>query len=327
MFIENKEIKKIEVPYNFRPTYWRALSLMSKFKEYIKFIYMPCWKEDNIKNTRQYAWGDLWNPQTWDEYVERIRKIESFGVNVCILLQNGSTFQIFKKYYNLGIKNFILGDDNLAKEIKDKHSDVKLNLTITRCLSFEDICTNDYSMYDEIVLFFWANRNLDLVAKLPKKYKYCLQCNAGCYWDCKWHDYHWYNIPAKTSIEAKMLFEKDAYLPCMAYREEDRDMIVVFPEDLPYFDPYINSYKLTDRTADSNLIIDNFLSYILRSSYEINMASFIDYDYYLKNGFARPRDFYNINVEMPLSKDYLEQAKDMKIEQELLEEMKKMARQ
>ena len=38
-------------------------------------------------------------------------------------------------------------------------------------------------MYDSIVLFFWFNRHLDAIKRLPTKYRYILICNTGCYYD------------------------------------------------------------------------------------------------------------------------------------------------
>ena len=67
-----------------------------------------------------------------------------------------------------------MNDDNLALMAKDKYADIRCILSITRILSLEDIQNNDYSMYDEIVLFFNFCRQVQLLKELPTKYKYVL---------------------------------------------------------------------------------------------------------------------------------------------------------
>jgi len=80
-------------------------------------------------------------------------------------------------------------------------------LSITRIITEKEILEKDLSMYDCIVLYFWFGRNLSVIKRLPKKYKYCIILNAFCYYDCKNANRHWfgeflhYPLPCKGFVE------------------------------------------------------------------------------------------------------------------------------
>lgn len=272
---------------------------IEKFKEYIKFIYIPAWKDDDVINTRSYLWEtDPWMPQTWGEYVQRIKIIQSFDIPVSILFQNGGTYKTFQKYYDLGIRYFTMGNDDLAKEIKKTHTDVYLVSTLTKGLTIDNIENTDYSMYDEIVLWFWFNRHLDQIKELPKKYKYCIQLNATCYYDCKWFNFHWYRFNKEDRLKGSA----SDVLPCLQYRiGKTREQIIIFPEDVSYFEPYLNSYKLIDRESGTDEIMHFFLSYVLRTSnlYHEHFPP-ININYLRTTGHARPEEFYTIEKDYNL---------------------------
>ncbi len=290
---ENYKIYPMEVPYNFRPNFFQGLDAMCQYKEYIKFIYMPPWKEDYSGNTREYLWDCPWAPKTREDYLDRLQKIQSYEVPVCILLQNNSTYDLFEKYYTLGVRHFIVGNDSLAKQIKENYNDTYLVASITKVLFSKDIIENDYSMYDEIVLWFWFNRHLEEIKTLPKKYKYSLQVNAGCYYNCQWHEYHWYHYH-DDFMNLGLAFNPN--LPCVKYRQVDRNQIIIPPEDLSYFDPYVEGYKLVDRESSTDLIVNHFLSYVFRNSFVADLGNCYDVneEFYKRTGHIKPIDFYNI---------------------------------
>ena len=152
-------MKKFEVPYNFYEDYIDKMSSLVDYFSYIKFVYVPCFKESNIENTREsknYKSHQNYIKLNYIEYTNKIKEIQSLGLDVAILMQRGATFELIEKYINdLNIKYFIINDDVLAKKIKDKYGDkIYLILSITRALRFNDYLQNDLSMYDEIVLYF-----------------------------------------------------------------------------------------------------------------------------------------------------------------------------
>lgn len=244
---------KYELPYNFDPAYVQYFSEPehSQFLPYVEFIYIPAWKDDCI-NTRLDVTFRGTYPKTYDDYVERIRDLQQLKIPICILMQKNGSMEVFKKYYDLGIRHFIMNDDVLAKNIAWYYADVWLALSVTRNLTFDEIVEKDYSQYNTIVLFYWFNRHLDKVRQLPKKYHYTIMCNNDCYWNCKWHDAHWW--ANGSSIEEYDRKAAAACKECGKYHMELRDSATILPEDLMYFDPYIYTYKLVDRIWPTEMI-------------------------------------------------------------------------
>jgi len=239
-------MKKFEVPYNFENDYFDKLSsLDSKYFDYIKFIYLPAFKEHNVQNSRE----EFFNCKNYNDlisYKEILKKIKSFNIDIALLIQRGATIDIIEKYYNeFNIKYFIINDDSLAKEIKSKYGKkIYLILSVTRILKYDDIINKDLSMYDEIVLYFWFNKHLDYIKKLPSKYNYSILVNSECIYNCKFPKIHWFNKKEQ----------------CRRYNKEYS--IFIDKNDLIYFDRYINSFKLVDRTFPSQKIIDELIMYI-----------------------------------------------------------------
>jgi len=58
-----------------------------------------------------------------------------------------------------------------------------------------------------------------------------------------------------------------------------RDTTYIEPENLSYFDPYISSYKLTDRLFDTDRIITDLKAYVGRNI----------------GAVKRSEDFYNVD--------------------------------
>lgn len=274
---------KYELPYNFDPAYVSYFSEPehSQFLPYVEFVYLPAWKED-CQNTRLDVTFRETYPKTYEEYVKRIRDIQSLNVPVCILMQRQATMEAFKKYYDLGIRHFIMNDDALVKTIKVYYPEVFIALSVTRTLTFDQITDHnkDYSQYDTIVLFYWFNRHLDKIKELPKKYHYTLMCNNDCYWNCQWHDAHWFATGSNTEEYNKHVSK--ACEECGKHHMELRDSATILPEDLAYFDPYVYSYKLVDRIWNTEMI-GNAL------------------EQYAKRNYGQPpkhtADFYNIDHE------------------------------
>lgn len=257
-------MKKYEVPFNFDLDYAEKLSQHIELFDHIDCIYLPAWKED-CRNTRQDVTFRDSYPKTWDEYLLRLKMLAALGLDLCILAQRGATIETVRKYYDLGVRHFIVADDVLAGQARAVYgADVKLTLSVTRALTFEQIQNGDFSDYDAIVLFYWFNRHIEELKKLPTKNKYILMCNNDCYYDCKWHDAHWF-----ATGETLEEYGKKANAACekcrAAMNGELRKEALITPENLEYFDPYIETYKLVDRLWSTDRIIEALHAYIYRN--------------------------------------------------------------
>lgn len=254
---------QFEVPYNLDPEYPDKLVRRGNLIPYIDSIYAAAWKGD-CDNTRfDITYRDSY-PKTYEEYVSRLKGVMALGIPVSILAQRGATITMIKRYRTLGVHHFILNDDKLAARIKEQYPEIKLTLSITRSLTLTELQQGDFRMYDRIVLFHWFARHLQELPFLPKDYQYVMICNSGCYYDCKWHDRHWF-LQADTLEEYRK--ESDiACSACMRILEKGKQQSsIIEPEDLSYFDPYISCYKLVDRYDETDTIFNNLYSYAMRS--------------------------------------------------------------
>ena len=270
---------KYEVPYNFDLAFVGELQ-KTALLDNIEFIYLPAWKDDCVNTRMSVTFGNYY-PKSYAEYIERLVDLRQLNIPLCILMQRNASMELVEKYHSLGIRHFIINDDELARRIKERWDDVRLSLSVTRVLTFDEICDDhrDFTMYDSIVLFYWFNRHFKEVTKLPKKYNYTIMCNNDCYWDCKWHDIHWF--AQGSNMDEYMNNTAPACTECGKYHNELRDSAIIEPEDLRYFDPYVHSYKLVDRIWSTEWIMRALEFYATR------------------NNGADPRhteDFYNIDV-------------------------------
>lgn len=239
--------QKFEIPYNF------DISLINElvpYKEYIEFIYMPSYYEDGGNSRKDLILKNR-VPMNWDDYITHITAIQKH-FKIGILLQEDSTLELIDKYYELGIRIFILNNNDLVLTVKEKYADIKCILSITGVLSIEDIKNNDYSMYDEIVLFFNFCRQIQLLKELPTNYKYVLLVNSHCIYNCDRALTHW-RLKADTLEKYEAAVETIVNGHCSDVFREDRAFI--YPQDLVYFNEYITNYKLVDRLMNTEDII------------------------------------------------------------------------
>ena len=254
---------KFEVPYNFEPDYLPYLEQNKDLLPWVKFIYMASWKEDGI-NTRKNTILEKYYPKTWQGYLYHLRILQRYA-DVCILIQKNSTIDIVDKYYNLGIRYFILNDDSLAKQLKYTYADIHITLSVTRWSTKALLEKLECDLYDNIVLPFIYNRHIDYIKQLPIQHKYVILVNNECYYNCDHHDIHWY-LQADTIEEFCEKEDKLCYSYCKEIRKKEQNRTFVNPEDLQYFDPYISSYKLVDRTAPSQFIFNDLRAFALRKN-------------------------------------------------------------
>ena len=248
-------MRKFEVPYNFDIRLLDKLK-ESGFQENISCIYLPCFYLDG-NNSRKNLMLEEKYPQTWDKYKEHLLKILEIA-NPAVLFQEGATFKIIEKYYNLGVRLFYLTDDKLAKKIKNQYEDVKLVLSITRCITDDELQNSDLSMYDKIVLPFRYCRSIYLFEKLPKDKKYILLVNSHCLYNCNRCKAHW--LLAADNLE-EFLQKEQKLTNGYCCNVDSNERAYIPPRDLKYFDEYISEYKLVDRLECTEIIIEYFINY------------------------------------------------------------------
>lgn len=255
-----KYMNKFEVPYNFASDFIPMIKANPILIPHIKFFYLPCFSNEESFCTRQalYLFGSI--PNTWDKYIQHIIELQKIAP-VALLMQNGGTMEVVQKYYNNGVRIFILTDDKLAAEIKNHYQDVSTILSLTRILKQDDFYNLDLSMYDEIVLWFNYCRQLQLVKELPTKYNYSMLVNAVCYYKCAKCKEHW-AINGNTFEEAEAkttdLLSSYCHRPGGFHPDE---RICIEPADLTLFDPYVKTFKLVDRIDLSKDIIGALRNY------------------------------------------------------------------
>lgn len=279
---------KYELPYNFETNYLEELQKIPNYRDHIEFVYLPSWNGDGF-NTRQHIYERQWYPKTEDEYAQRIRAFQDAKIPICIIIQQMYDFEnkralptdrgvsLIEKYYNTyGITNFIINDDAVASTIKAKYGNkIRIILSITRMLKYTEIQQEpeflDY--YDELELFFWFNRHLSIIAQLPDRYKYILINNDHCYYDCKQTMKHWFTTDQKSYREC-----------CTASHCGSRDerlSIRIYPEDMKYFAPYLDHFKIAGRDWETQKIMADFQLYTNREL--------------MKGMPVHNRDYYNID--------------------------------
>lgn len=239
--------QKFEIPYNFD---FKLIDELTPYKDFVDFIYMPSYYADG-GNSRKDLILKQSVPSTWEEYLEHLSYIQAH-FNVGILIQENCTIELIDKYYDLGVRIFVLNDNDLTIAAKQQYPDIRCILSITSVLSANDIKNNDYSMYDEIVLFFNFCRQIQLLKELPKEYKYVLIPNSHCVYNCDRASAHW-KLNANTIEEYDIKVNNIIKGYCSEIYREDRAFIQ--PQDIVYFNKYITNYKLVDRLMSTQDII------------------------------------------------------------------------
>ena len=259
---------KIELPYNFNfdGKYFSLLdSYKDKFQQ-IDCVYMPSFIGEGAINTRI----DLVRyPKTEEEYHEHIKEFQKRGIQITILMQRNCSMELIDKYYTkFGIKDFTINDNPLAREIKEKYPDMTLRLSITAKATVDEINSKELDPYDTIVLFFWYNRHLDTIKKLPKKHKYTVLVNTTCMYNCPYCEKHWFG---EIWVTAKCIGERFTFCHALNFK----NTAYIRPCDTHYFENYVSSFKLEGREVESVSIFREFDKYvnrkpIMRPFYDFN---------------------------------------------------------
>lgn len=244
-------MRKFEAPYNFDK---RLIPASLIYKDSIEFFYMSCYFEHG-KDTRSYYLVDHIYPKTKEEYISHLDNIHDHGFYAAILLQIKITDpEIIKFYLENRVKYFIVAYDETAKIIRELDPTATIIASITQCLSIVDIEAKDENLYDRIVLYFPYNRNLSILKKLPKKFKYILMPNGGCSVFCNAKN-HWF----------KEFGDKEVF--CM---KDTKDTMFIPAQYLSLYDEYIDYYKIDGRPSPSYDILDLLDTYTKAPIYDMS---------------------------------------------------------
>ncbi len=251
-------MKKFEIPFNFDIDLLNFLD--NNIDQYwVEFLFLSPFKEDSL-NARSHVENvnvNGWTykvPETRDEYTKIIEEIQGRGYRPAILLQETSYIPMDKLdyYFKLGIRDFVVNNDEVALNLKYKDSSYNVVASITKTLSANDIANNDYSMYDKIVLHFPFNRALDRLKELPQKYKYTILANSYCSYKCAVAKKHWYS----NSEEAKNI-------NCIKQNNKNT-LVYIPPEYINLFEPYASSFKLQGREYPTHVLANEIYYYYNR---------------------------------------------------------------
>lgn len=248
-------MKKFEIPFNFDI---ELLNFLDKNidKNWVEFLFLSPFKDDGI-NARSHVENvnvNGWTykvPETRDEYTKIIGEIQSRGYRPAILLQEPEQIPIkrLEYYFKLGIRDFVVNNDQVALNIKNKDSSYNVVASITKTLSANDIAENDYSMYDKIVLHFPFNRALDRLKELPQKYSYTILANSYCSYKCAVAKKHWYSNA-----------EESKNINCVKHDNKD-SLVYIPPEYLHLFELYTSSFKLQGREYPTHILANEIYYY------------------------------------------------------------------
>lgn len=247
---------KFEIPYNFDPNYIATLYNCGLINDSIAYIYMPPFVEDYITVIRDepYPMSSL----TRKEYVGHIKKINiAFPGKMQLLLQKKDTLmplETLKWYINLGFTHFCCGNVAQAKMIKELNPDLTVIGSITLHINKNDIQTNEYyrNYFDYFVLDFSYGRDLEAIKKMPSSKKYMILVNAVCHANCD-GDHHWNIKSNKTPVICPGKYGVDHF--------NFDDTVLIRPMDLKYFEPYIDVFKIQDRSWETWEIVRDIILY------------------------------------------------------------------
>lgn len=259
-------MRKFEVPYNYSVDYLLKLQhMVPNLKDVTEFVYLPGFKEHTYE-TRQSSYL-VEQPQTLEQYEAHINFIKSLGLPIGIVFQERKPIDVeILRYYTdkLDINEFIVYDDENAKRIKDLKPGAKCILSVTRCLSVNDIKTNDYSLYDRIVLDFRLN-DLELIKSLPDKYKYVVIANCPCSktMPVQVCHVHWSNSGHLPVELRKICHEKNDP------RVRVNSLIPL--DELKDWDDVVYGYKLQGRDILGEMLLHRVVPYLMGENYDVEM--------------------------------------------------------
>ena len=270
-------MRQFEIPYNFDKHLIKLLHNIDPSGESYHCIYMSPHIND-YHAAKRFTRNTLFNNKsmvelqnfTFEHYLEHVNNIINvFGKNKLMLLLQQNEYcmetSILIKYINLGFSKFCVGSIEQAKAIKQLMPNAEITGSITMKIMPNMLISNpEYSIFNNFVLWFPYNRNLNLIQQLPKDYNYILLVNCSCNKNCNGTQ-HWL---AKTQEE-----EDTIICPNKNNKISIQDTILIPPGDLQLFDNYITYYKLQGREYSTYQLIQDVCMY----KSDIHTTSTINY--------------------------------------------------
>ena len=156
-----------EVPYNGDPELIEQLASNEKYRNAIKFIYLPCAFLHGVTTSAGDRAGK--GGLNVDYIASSIRLIQDNGFEPCILIQRGGDIKAIDFYMFFGVRCFTIGSDELARKAREKYGDeIYLTASITKLMSHQELLVVKESPYDIWILPYFYNRHLSSVKELPK---------------------------------------------------------------------------------------------------------------------------------------------------------------
>lgn len=277
-------MKPFEIPYNFDK---QLIDFLYIYQPNIHNIYLPPYQNDYISAKHYYIHENNINmlntyPSNWENYISHINYINTkFNNKIMLLLQNKNILLLnndLQKYLDLGITQFCVGSIQQAQVLKNISSSFEITGSITMKVEPNELQDNiEYQKYfNNFVLWFPYNKNINKIQQLPPWFKYILLINCFCSNRCD-GTHHWFATKEQEQGQQLKWCPKINNLPPKAAYKMN---IFVRPNDLYLFDNYISYYKLQGREYTTKDIINDIVFYSK------------DYNYYLINDSINIKDTF-----------------------------------
>lgn len=226
-------------------------------------IYLPPFKEHYIAAKNFHSNIPDFLPETLQDYEEHIDYInKNYSTKIMLLLQQNNyniSNELLKYYINLGITKFCVGSLEQANIIKDILPTAEITGSITMKIDKDKLAKDNYDAFDNFVLWFPFNRDIQKIIELPKNFKYTLLVNCKCSKFCNGTQ-HWLATNYEEEYGVICPKEKDNSFASQIY-------IPVY--DIKYFEPYISYIKLQGREFTLQNLINDITFYHSNMSYYI----------------------------------------------------------
>lgn len=270
---------KLKIPYNFNAVLVDKIKdIKARHNDIEYFFYLPCSNKDGY-NTRQ---NYMTEPASWEEYIHHIKYIKNQGFDFEVLFQQPGQIlkkDVLQRYIDLGATRFTFYEDENASLLKKIDSNLYTCASITKVLRPDQIDKSILSMYDEICLFFWYNRNIKYIDNLPKDFNYSILPNTTCSANCSTHLAHWFGSLALDNAFKTIRCPYRGTVPVSFTRNDF----------MKYFLKNISTLKITDRTSPLQKIVDAVAYY----SGDIEKIENLIEDH--------PKEYFNLNISFPKS--------------------------
>lgn len=268
----DNNLKRLSIPYNndFKGT----MELLKKYKHYIKEIYFPV-NPQIIGSGRGGA-----NHQYYDEFIKAlIVRAREYNIKSNMIINPIGMSEIFadQNQYTK-ILNYIdflanvfsldyitVTNPILAKSIREIASSVKVVASVNMFInSFEGIKKAMQLGIQEFYIDRESNWDIEFIKSVKENFKNIkmrVMLNEGCIPNCVFRVSHFDCVGLMQSEEKFHEFrryeDKHRTMGCYASYMNDLSLILkttmIRPEELKYYTPYVETFKVAGRTTPTNI--------------------------------------------------------------------------